>query len=544
MLQLKINTKEKGNSSMNETLNKSEVIYEVTNRCVQEIKENQCCSVPCEIARYILEKMQYEIAYYNHVNHTRWRMPEELSAHQIAILLVEFHQVRAIEISSLDYDKHIVFGVYQFEGPQEGLYCVDENVLKDLVSAYYWGISQSEYRAVLKFMEREAEKRIGVLSVCTCSNFIPVCNGIFDYDTKQLLPFTPDLVFFHKSPVAYQEYVTPVFVQEDGTVFDVEVWMSGLSKHQDVVQTLWQVLGASLRTNQRWSRMICLYADHPRSGRGLFCKVLQQLCGSWKDISLCAFDNKYGLSELPYVSAVISREQDSKLRKKRESLLKELVCGDLVAIHEWSKAPYYYGYSGLIAECVSDMTEVKSDALARRQLYLFFEETFTESDLVFVNECLKQPEVLEYILHKVLYMEYEDFTVPLYRPDGMFVSDKDSVTEFVNDIFPKLQWDLVPFTFLYDLYKAWYQKQTKKRVTMTRNKFLGLIVDAANTDGTFVCTDKSKQYRTTGRMDKPEPLIAEYELVEWMNPMAMGSRDVRKQCCPVVRATQRGLIRK
>lgn len=96
----------------------------------------------------------------------------------------------------------------------------------------------------------------------------------------------------------------------------------------------------------------------------------------------------------------------------------------------------------------------------------------------------------------------------------------------------------------HDLYKAWYLKCTKKQAGMTRNKFVGLIIEVANADGTFVCMDKNKQYRTAGRMDKPELLIAEYELVNWMNFHAMGSRDVTKQCCPVVRETQRGLIRK
>ncbi len=39
------------------------------------------------------------------------------------------------------------------------------------------------------------------------------------------------------------------------------------------------------------------------------------------------------------------------------------------------------------------------------------------------------------------------------------------------------------------------------------------------------------------------PLIAEYDLKDWMNPMASGSHDVEKRCHPVLNASYRGIIR-
>ena len=35
-------------------------------------------------------------------------------------------------------------------------------------------------------------------------------------------------------------------------------------------------------------------------------------------------------------------------------------------------------------------------------------------------------------------------------------------------------------------------------------------------------------------MDKAEPLIAEYNLQDWMNPMMSGSHDIEKRCHPVL----------
>ena len=37
-------------------------------------------------------------------------------------------------------------------------------------------------------------------------------------------------------------------------------------------------------------------------------------------------------------------------------------------------------------------------------------------------------------------------------------------------------------------------------------------------------------------MDKAEPLIAEYDLQEWMNPNAMGSHDIEKRCHPAFKS--------
>lgn len=42
----------------------------------------------------------------------------------------------------------------------------------------------------------------------------------------------------------------------------------------------------------------------------------------------------------------------------------------------------------------------------------------------------------------------------------------DPVRQFMSEIMPQLQWDFVPFTFLYDLYKEWYKKYVGKHETM------------------------------------------------------------------------------
>lgn len=57
------------------------------------------------------------------------------------------------------------------------------------------------------------------------------------------------------------------------------------------------------------------------------------------------------------------------------------------------------------------------------------------------------------------------------------------------------------------------------------------------------CLDKSKTWSPVGKMDWAEPLIAEYNLVEWMNPLYLSSTDVNKKCIPKLKNNYRGIIR-
>ena len=67
---------------------------------------------------------------------------------------------------------------------------------------------------------------------------------------------------------------------------------------------------------------------------------------------------------------------------------------------------------------------------------------------------------MEYVLYKVLNMNYYSFDVPGACENVLeeYKEFNDPVRQFMNEIMPQLKWDLVPFPFLYDLYGAWYKK--------------------------------------------------------------------------------------
>ena len=157
---------------------------------------------------------------------------------------------------------------------------------------------------------------------------------------------------------------------------------------------------------------------------------------------------------------------------------------------------------------------------------------------------------MDYQVEKEVEIPLSDFSKdfmlePLTQATAIIVDENnDPIRQFVNEIFPELQWDLIPFSFLYDLYGAWYKKNVGKGETVSRKTFVKHVVNVLEIQSDFICEDTGKVYKPSTKMDKAEPLIAEYNLQEWMNPHAMGSHDIEKRCHPVLKATYKGLIRK
>lgn len=116
--------------------------------------------------------------------------------------------------------------------------------------------------------------------------------------------------------------------------------------------------------------------------------------------------------------------------------------------------------------------------------------------------------------------------------------------QFVNEMFSEFTWDLVPFSFLYDLYIAWYHKNVGGHEVISKKTFVKNLCAILAQNEEWDASDTTRKVSPSGRMDRPEPLIADYELKDWMNPMFMSSTDVNKKCIPLLKVSYRGIMRK
>ena len=148
-------------------------------------------------------------------------------------------------------------------------------------------------------------------------------------------------------------------------------------------------------------------------------------------------------------------------------------------------------------------------------------------------------------MYKVLNMNYYTLSEPETCLNVLkeYKEFNDPVRQFFDEFEDNFVWDLLPFPFLYELYKAWFRKNSPSGSIQGKNKFISEIVNVVKSSPKWDCSDKTKNFRSAGKMDQPEPLILTYDLQEWKNPNYTGG-DIAKICSPHLLTFYRGLVRR
>lgn len=128
--------------------------------------------------------------------------------------------------------------------------------------------------------------------------------------------------------------------------------------------------------------------------------------------------------------------------------------------------------------------------------------------------------------------------------DVEFASDSIyamNISRFCSEMLPKCKWNLLPFVFLYELYEAWFPTVGLYEKPQTKKVFIDRITEYLRNDPYWAVDDR---YLMTdeNNMLMPEPLIAEYNLKNWMNKDYHGD-DMDMICSPIVQSKYKGIYR-
>ena len=468
----------------------------------------------------------------------------------IARLMIALEGIKALNYSDGNNAGNYQLGIYQDCGENEGIYVTTEDLFIKVIKKYNFNISVSGIRQVMELLRYTAP----VVAVRKYRNLIPVNNGIFDYDTKKLLPFSPDYVFVSKCKVNFNAAATNVVIHndDDGTDWDVDSWIHELTDDPQVEQLIWQIIGAVIRPNVRWDKVIMPYSTKGNNGKGTLCRLLRNLCGegNYTSIAINDMSKNFRLSPLLHVSAVIVDENNVTGYLDDASTFKALITGDQVQIEEKYKAPVDFRFSGLMVQCVNFLPRVndKTSSFYRRILMVPFEKCFTGAERKYIkDDYLNRQEVLEYVLCKVLEVipSYYDFDVPdaCTRLLDDYKTFNDPVRQFAEEMLPELKWQLVPNKFLYDLFKAWYEENIPSGRVQGKNSFLQEFKDVIAERDDWKATGSSVP--TQGYSFGSEPLIIRYNLTKWMNDAYRGT-DAAMICTPsmdTIKSSVSGIIR-
>lgn len=477
----------------------------------------------------------------------KWKIPDCLHPSQIASILLYLYPIVRIAFAGTDEtEDYDALGIYQSSGDDFGLYSTNEEQFNRIIRDYNYTISKSGIKEVLSFLRTYAPRK----ARCSTPNLIAVNNGIFDFDSKTLLPFTPDRVFTAKARVDYNPLAQNIVIHNasDGTDWDVESWMKDLFDDPELEQLMWELIGAILRPNVPWNKSAWFVSDTGNNGKGTLCALMRNITGkgTYTTMSLKDFAGHFTAEPLIKANAVIVDENSVGDYFDDVAKLKAAITGDMMLVDRKYEKPVAVRFRGMIIECVNEVPRVRdrSESFMRRFLMVPFQKCFTGRERKYIKEdYLKRKDVLEYVLYKVMHMDYYELSNPSACINKMreFRLNNDPVSQFVDEILPQCQWDFIPSEFLYEVYFAWRQENCPNSHVLNKITFLREVRRVLETSTDWYDTDGSR--KVGHKMDAAEPLIAKYRLENWYNPNYNGT-DVDKLCHPVVPKDSRGFMRR
>ncbi|WP_109507118.1 DNA primase family protein [Nocardioides speluncae] len=504
----------------------------------------------------------------------RMPMARHLSHWQVAQVLLKLHHVIRITPENINVEREYdLLAMYVPRGENAGLYDSSEDEIRAVARLYNTQLSLADFREMTAILKEDAPRR----HRCAHPDLIAVADGIFFYGgddrdidldgrtyrftAKSTHPFDPELIFTAKTPVRFNPDAENVVLihPTDGTEWDVESWIADLyltdgdadynTAHEGMVELIWEILGAMVRPHVRWGKSAWFYSDVGNNGKGTLCALMRNLVGSRShtSIPLSEMGKDFALEPLVRATAIIVDENDVGIFVDKAANLKAIQTNDVVPISRKYKTPVSMQFFGFMVQCLNGMPRMKdkSESAYRRHLFVPFDKSFTGIERRYIkDDYLKRRDVLEYVLKRILLMEYYVLSEPVATKAVLaeYKAWNDPVRAFWHEFRLQFAWDLLPFPFLYDLFKVWFGLVNPSGTTISRQQFISDLLSVVEADDMWFCTDKDKRIRPGALMDDPEPLIAKHELAGWLSPTYMG-KDPMLRSKPHVAANYRGILR-
>lgn len=441
---------------------------------------------------------------------------------------------------------------YCGQGSDAGLYVPAEFLVRQAALSYNVSATSRDLDEVL----RRLEDSVPMLEPSEDGDVVALANGLFDLRTKELHPFSPEVVLLSKCAVAFNPKATQAPVI-DG--WDVDCWMREIADEDaEVADLLWEVVSALFRPGHAFEKAVFLYSESGSNGKGTYLEMLRNLAGSERvaSLALSDFENRFLPSSLQDSFAVLSDESDVGGYLEKAKILKSWLSHDWIPFERKNRDLVKIKGRGLCVFCVNELPESKdkTESLYRRLLLVPFKRRYvgTERNPLIKHDYLKRREVLEYVARKALmHPLFETFCEPEASREllGETRVENDPVLQFAEEFLPQFRWELLPWQFLYAMYSAWMRKEVPSGRPVSRREFtkrLTNYVEATPACGWTIprgADGNQKTIRTHDKILGDEPLAVEYDIMNWFE-MRPVNGSMRKIGIPHnIPVSTRGLLR-
>ena len=481
-------------------------------------------------------------------------MVQRLNAHDLKDVLLHRHIIVNIAPSNRNSDPELDMLAYYDDDPNSetyGLYINDNKKLRNLAQQYNFELNDNGFKDILSLLRAQApriDRRVD-------KDLIAVNNGIFNYKTKTLEPFSPDYVFLSKSIVSYNPDATlPVITTPHGDTWDIESWMLDLANDSpELCETIWQIIGAIIRPYVSWNKAAWFYSEQGNNGKGTLVELMRNICGpqTYASVPLADFSKEFMLEPLTRAQAILVDENNVGTYIDQAANLKAIITNDVISINRKYRSPIAYQFYGFMVQCLNEMPRVRdrSESFYRRQLFVPFNKSFTGVERRYIkDEYMSRTDVLQYVLKRVLndMDDYYELSEPPETQEALneYRLANDPVRAFWDVFAHDFAWDALPYEFLYDLYTQWHKHTSPGGAPVGYRKFIQDIKNIAEADTATMWQQPNSQgrFRPGSMMSNPEPLIEDYGLHNWENAKAKPHTLTR--CIPApLKDYYRGLVR-
>lgn len=383
------------------------------------------------------------------------RYPENMKPSSAAQIVLAMLPIKSVYPPEKIGQEDVVgtVSIYVSEGEREGIYrpvatsdIIAWSHLLALAPDYKW---RQEFERWIRDIAEAPKNRVAL----ACDpDLIWMKDCIFQYSTKEHIPFSPDLVSMSKAeahaPVKGVEPPEDVWTLPDGTKLRESDFFAQLSD-PETVTTIYQVIGAALRSRVAWDVIPILYNEQGANGKSTVLNAVISLVGpqSWAASDLetlagCGPNGTYGLDGLETKSVIVCPDSEASPFIPRSVKLKCIVTHDPLDIqgkYKQTRTVVFYAFIIALANTLPRLRD-KTEAMQSRFLIVpftaHFERHTDKEDTGVRDVFVKRQAFIDWLAWKVL-VDLPDYYHIRESVAGKQASNEwkvktDNVTEFAE----------------------------------------------------------------------------------------------------------------
>lgn len=245
--------------------------------------------------------------------------------------------------------------------------------------------------------------------------YIPVSNGIYNIKEQRLEAFNPSFIITSKIKTPYNPNAKKPLL---GGWFDFDEWLASLAcGDTEIVTLLWQVMNEAINPN-RTRRKMAIMTGNGNNGKGTFQALLENLIGreNISNLKPEQFGKEFYLGSLEGKVCNIGDDISDKYLDDVSDLM-SVVSGDPIQVNKKGIQPIEARFRLMCIFSGNDLPKSrnKTQGWYRRLCIIPFNADFNgEVERPEIkDEFLKDPQLLEWVLYKILTMaDFDKFIEP------------------------------------------------------------------------------------------------------------------------------------